>query len=275
MLKIGIVAHFEADTTVVKAKNVLNNLSQQTDYQCFNTEKAVIEALETGAVAVAILPLDAVPTTLPTGLVIAALTERALPRTLLGYTPAAADADRILGVKEGVQVGTLSALAAQQFLDIRPDGLPLVFHTPQDLWGAYEKGAVEAILIPETHFLAAALTASGGLSWPIHPRELMPQPGAGTAAFLTAVEDKPTRRLLRDVHPSPVSWATNIERTLLKHTADIAAYCEVDSLNNYHLWAAALVDNQLVSTRCSQSTSFQLADICLQELGIPVATPDV
>ena len=98
----------------------------------------------------------------------------------------------------------------------------------------------------------------------ISPKEFVPEAGRGVAAFLTAEDDKTTRRLLKPLHHPAVSAVTNIERQVKRLFEDenIGAYCLKDENNNYHLWAVALVSGKVRRTRLSQSTHFEMAERC-------------
>ena len=60
----------------------------------------------------------------------------------------------------------------------------------------------------------------------------------------------------------------NIERKLKKlfEDKDIAAFCEKDANENYHLYAAALVNDNVKRCRVSQSTFFELAETAFNKL---------
>ena len=274
MLKIGCVAGFEADLSVLEAKRVLKDSLQNIDFQFFNSENELVSALAGGELAVALLPLDVVPLALPQGLVITALMARVLPRTDLFFRPAAADSTQPLGLKSGLKMGVLTGMAAQQILDFQADVAVSHYATVSALVADFESGVLESVLLPQNLGAAVALSAAGVSALSLHPRECVPAPGAGTVALLAAAEDRSVRRLLQPLHQPMVAWATNIERKMAQYQPDVAAYCEVDGLNNYHVWAAAVVDGGLKRARWSQSTAFQLPEYCLQELGFAVALPE-
>lgn len=175
--------------------------------------KEIDEALLDGRADLAVHSLKDVPTRLPDGLTIAAVTERADPRDVLvgpaGQRPTLAD------LPAGARIGTSSLRRRAQLKHRRPD-LEIV-----DLRGnlntrfaRLDEGAYDAIL------LAAAgvdrLGWSDRISERLDPPEWLPAVGQGALAIVARHDDIRIARLLEPLHHGPTAICISAERTFLR-----------------------------------------------------------
>ncbi|NJN33901.1 MAG: hypothetical protein HC817_06280 [Saprospiraceae bacterium] len=131
------------------------------------------------------------------------------------------------------------------------------------------KGEFEAMILST---ISATVSGIDGFEFEqiaINPRELIVDPGQGFVVFLTSEEDIPTRRFLKQMHKSEVVPVVNSERRLkqlFKDVDTLAAHCYRDNAGNFHLQAAALIENELRIRRVSQTTAFEIAERCYEQL---------
>jgi hydroxymethylbilane synthase len=192
--------------------------------------KELDEALLRGDADLAVHSLKDVPTRLPDGLVIAAVTEREDPRDVLigreGISGGLAD------LPPGARVGTSSLRRRAQLHAARPDVEVL------DLRGnlntrlaKLDAGDYDAIV------LAAAgvrrLGWSGRISAHLDPPAWLPAVGQGALAVVTRGDAGGVMDLLRPLHHPPTAAATTAERAFLRALeggcqVPIGALAEVD-----------------------------------------------
>ncbi len=173
--------------------------------------KELDEALQRGDADLAVHSLKDVPTRLPEGLVLAAVTERADPRdVLLAREPGAT----LAGLPAGARVGTSSLRRRSQLGATRPD-LDVV-----DLRGNLNTRLAR---LDAGDYHAIVLAAAGvlRLGWAervseyLDPRVFLPAVGQGALAVVCRADDAETRALLRPLHHLPTAAATTAERAFL------------------------------------------------------------
>lgn len=235
----------------------------------FDSEKDLMNALSAGKVAVVPRPMRELSITLPNGIVITAVSERQMTSQSLIIPKKNTDENQLLFLKQHAKVNLQNDISRLQFIEFRAD-LVAETHdlTPLQSIEKLNQGDFDACVIPSISVQVMALSSDDCTIIPFSPKELITEPGHGITAFLTAADDLTTRRQLKVLHTPSVSALSNVERRLkqLFNDTDIAAYCEKDRANNYHLWAAAIINNELKKTRLSQSTHFELAERCYEKL---------
>ncbi|MFQ5783966.1 MAG: hydroxymethylbilane synthase [Alphaproteobacteria bacterium] len=173
--------------------------------------KEIEQALQSGAVDVAVHSMKDVPTWLPDGLAVAALLPRGDPRDAL-LAPAA---DSIAGLARGAVVGTASVRRQAQLLSKRPDLRVTLFrgnvHTRLRKLAA---GEVDATLLAWAGLVRLGLAAEAGAT-PLDPAEMLPAAAQGAIGAECRADDERTRRLLAAISHAPTEAAIAAERALL------------------------------------------------------------
>ena len=255
-------------------QDIIEKIKQKADIAYFENEKDLINALSNGAIAVVPRPMRDLPTQLPNGIVISGVSERPLMSLCLIISKDKVEENKFLSLKEGAIVSLQSNINRLQFLELRSDVVAETHHlTPVQTFEKLQSGDFDACVISSVGAKVMDISDANYAVIPFSPKEFITEPGHGIAAYLTAEDDLTTRRLIKPLHYPSVSAVSNVERRLkqLFNDVDIAAYCERDRANNYHLWAAAIINNELKKTRLSQSTHFELAERCFEKLHQPIA----
>lgn len=250
-------------------QDIGEKIKQKAEIAYFEHEKDLINALANGTISIAPRPMRDLPTKLPNGIVISGVSERHITSLCLIISKTKVDESKFLSLKECAIVSLQSNINRLQFLELRNDVVAEIHElTPVQTFEKLQSGDIDACVISSMATKVMEITASDFVVIPFSPKEFITEPGHGIAAYLTAEEDLTTRRLLKPLHHPSVSAVSNVERRLkqLFNDIDIAAYCEKDRANNYHLWAAAIINNELKKKRLSQSTHFELAERCFEKL---------
>jgi hydroxymethylbilane synthase len=187
-------------------------------------------ALLDGRIDVAVHSLKDLPTTLPPGLVLAAVPERADPAEVL--VTREPSVTTLAALAPGAKIGTSSLRRSAQLRYLRPD-LAIVAlrgNVPTRL----------AKVAEGRDGLAAALVAAAGLerlalgariAARLDPLEVMPAPGQGALGLEVRSDDERARRALAPLEDRASARAVAAERSLLAALgggcqAPVAAYCE-------------------------------------------------
>lgn len=175
--------------------------------------KELDEALLDGRADLAVHSLKDVPTRLPEGLTLAAVTERADPRDVL-LCPTGVHHD-LRSLPAGSVVGTSSLRRQAQLRSIRPDV------TVADLRGnlntrlaRLDAGDYTAILLAAAGVLR--LGWESRISTFLEPDEWLPAVGQGALGLVARADDGPLIELLRDLDHAPTLIATTAERVFLR-----------------------------------------------------------
>jgi len=232
------------------------------------------DSLLRGDVDMAVHSMKDLPTISPEGLVLTAVSYRANPTDMLIICPDCTDESLPLRLKKGARVGTSSARRKAQLLSARPD-LEMVDirgNVPTRL-GKLMTSQFDAIVLASAGIERLELDLSAFPTVELNPKEFVPAPAQGVLAFQTNAMDFDTRRLLKEIHNSEVSRATNIERKALKLMnggcqMPFGVYCEQDKQGNYHVWAAKAEswNSPVVRVNVSSSTTYGLAEKIVEEL---------
>jgi porphobilinogen deaminase len=249
MLKIGkIAAQSAANLTL----DILKSNHIEAQIIPFKTDAEAYIALQSADIQMVAKPMQHLESSLPTGIVITALSARQKAGATLYIHPKAVGTGGGLSLKTGVKIRVNTLLEQVQLSAFDPD------------WKVILSGDADAFLA--TDDIANDLKINDLDTFYLNPKELIPLAGQGVIAYLTRKEDIPTRKILQSIHHPQVSACTNIERTVknlfLKRglTGSIGAYCERDAHENFHLWVC---DATGKTVRVSQNTHFGLAETAL------------
>jgi hydroxymethylbilane synthase len=203
--------------------------------------KEIEEALAAGSVDLAVHSLKDLPTELPPGFEIAAITEREDPRDAF----CSRKYPNIEGLPQGARVGTSSLRRQAQLKAIRPDLdiHPLRGNVDTRL-RRLEQGEYAAIILA-----AAGLKRLGKMELvkQIIPAEMMcPAAGQGALGIEIREGDDATRQHLEFLNDPAARAATTCERALLNRLGGgcqvpIGALATVHSAGNAHVAADAFV----------------------------------
>ncbi|HVG29819.1 MAG TPA: hydroxymethylbilane synthase [Pyrinomonadaceae bacterium] len=177
--------------------------------------KEIEEALLAERIDIAVHSLKDLPTTLPEGLAVAAVTEREDPRDAL-VLPAGREggAASVAGLRAGAVVGTSSPRRQAQLRHLRPD-IEL-----KDLRGnvdtrlkKLDAGWYDAIVLASAGL--RRLGFEGRISASIDPAEMLPAVGQGALGIETRAADGATNELVALLDDAPTRAACTAERSLL------------------------------------------------------------
>ncbi|MBL7817244.1 MAG: hypothetical protein JNL70_19635 [Saprospiraceae bacterium] len=259
ILKVGILPHAEKTPFADFIHQTLSEGNIDAEFQYFSYAKDAVKAVLEGDIAAYACPFHFTPIELPMGLVIAALSKRKSAQTCLVHSLAEQRVDKKVFTHSDIDCSIMQYL--QPNYDVKKNDQPISNMI------CLQSAQCDAVVMSSSDTEILSL----GAEWVIQPfsvREFTPAAGQGVACFITNEEDLTTRRLLKTIHHPSVSAVTNIERTvqkmLLSHSVN--AYCERDTMGNYHLWAAAVINGELRKTRVSQSTTFGMAEKAVEQL---------
>ena len=236
--------------------------------------KEIEDALLRGDIDLAVHSMKDLPTTSPEGLSVTAVSYREDPADWLILRPETSFTDGILKLKDQAVVGTSSARRKAQLLDFRPDlQLKDIRGNVPTRLNKLREGQFDAILLAAAGLKRLDLDLSDLIVVPMNVREFVPAPAQGVLAYQVNTDDVATRKLLRAIHHSDVSAATNVERKVLRLMEGgchmpLGAYCEKDEQGNFHLWVAmaAQWNSPVIRLQQSSSTSHLLAEKVVEEL---------
>jgi porphobilinogen deaminase len=243
------------------------NLDSQIVY--YRSDKDLFDALLLGEIQITTKGLKDLPTTLPEGVNIAALSERGVATNSLFFAIKNKEEKNLFGLKTNAKVWVNSEINRAQMQTFRDD---LVFEvkdlSPMEAIDALREDTYDACILTTVTIDIVGLNSDEFHTVQFSPKEFITEPGQAVVAFLTAEEDITTRKTIKQFHHKNVALVTNIERKVkqLFNDKDVVAYCQHDAGGNYHLWAAAIINGKLKRTRLSHSTSFELAERCFDAL---------
>lgn len=175
--------------------------------------KELDEALLSGAADLAVHSLKDVPTRLPHGLVIAAITVREDPRDVLILAPGVTGS--LAALPAGARVGTSSLRRRAQLQARRPDLEVL------DLRGnlntrlaKLDRGEYEGIILAAAGVLR--LGWEDRISEILDPADWLPAVGQGALAVVARADDEAVLERLRPLEHAPTAAATTAERAFLR-----------------------------------------------------------
>ena len=178
--------------------------------------KELEEALVANRIDIAVHSLKDLPTLLPAGLAITAITEREDPRDALvlpAGTPAAGAS--LAALPQGAVVGTSSLRRQAQLKHLRPD------ITIKDLRGnvdtrlrKLDAGDYSAIILASAGLRRLGLAAR--ISAPVAPDVMLPAVAQGALGIETRADDADTNALVSLLDHGPTRAACTAERALLR-----------------------------------------------------------
>ena len=170
--------------------------------------KEIEEALLDGRIDVAVHSLKDLPTSLPEGLVLAAVPLRHDPREALVNGASLAD------LPAGTRVGTSSLRRIAQVRFLRPDleVVPLRGNVPTRVRKVEMREGLDAALLAIAGLERLGLGNKGSV---IDPLDVMPAPGQGALGIEIRADDKKTAKQLLPLHDSASAVAVSAERALL------------------------------------------------------------
>ncbi len=261
-LRIGVQMEPWAKLFGIYTQSFLKDKDIDSQLILYRDNQELSNALLSAEVNICPVGLKDLPTTMPEGTTIAALSERDDVRQCLVLPRSVAERADISTLK-GLKIGVCSNVHAAQMAWLFPETTVEV-HNLMPLEGieAMRNGTFDGGIMTIVTTKLLAMRDEEWVIRPFSPREFVPEAGQGVACLVVATEDIATRRLLKKVHIPSVALATNVERTLKKmfNDTNIAAYCERDKMGNYHFSAAAIVNGVLRKIRLSQSTTIGLAE---------------
>lgn len=240
--------------------------------------KEIEEQLLQGNVDLAVHSMKDLPTTMPEGLVISAVSYRENPADWLIIKKEAVAEEQLLKLKPNAIVGTSSARRKAQLLDFRSD-IQL-----QDIRGnvptrlrKLDEGQFDAIMLAAAGITRLEIDVSNYHIIKFDPREFVPAPAQGVLAYQVNKDDTEIRRLLMRLHDRDVAQAVKIERKVLNlfeggcHMP-LGVYCRIDQMGNYHVWAAKANEwnAPLQRVQLSMSTAADLPERVLEAFNTPI-----
>jgi hydroxymethylbilane synthase len=177
--------------------------------------KEIEEALLDHRIDVAVHSLKDLPTRLPEGLHLCAITEREDARDALVVGPhLQGRVNSISQLPAGARVGTSSLRRAAQLRHLRPDLQLLELRgNVETRLRKLDQGAYDAIILASAGLLR--LGFGERITERIDPELLLPAPGQGALGLETRIEDERTNFLLEVLNHWPTRNATEAERAVL------------------------------------------------------------
>ena len=134
-------------------------------------------------------------------------------------------------------------------------------------------GEVDAVVLAAAGLTRLKLDLTAYKVVKLHPREFVPAPAQGVMAYQVKKSRKEIQQVIRQVHVPSTAVLTNVERTILKSLQGgchlpLGAYCEVDELGYYHVWAAyaPTISDTVKQVKVSLSTVDGLAAAVVEQL---------
>ncbi len=211
--------------------------------------KEIEEALLERHVDLAVHSLKDLPTTLPDGLHLAAITKREDPRdALIVNRRLVSRVNSLLSLPVQPRIGTSSPRRAAQIRLLRPDAQIFELRgNVETRLRKLEEGEYDAIILAAAGLNRLGFSARITQFIPIN--QLLPAVGQGALGIETCIEDERTNFLLEGLNHWPTRNAVEAERALLKGlgggcAVPIAAYAQVEGkAENAPLQLEALVCN--------------------------------
>ncbi len=261
-LRIGVRMEPWAKLFGVYTQGFLKDHGIESQLVLYHDHQELANALLSAEINIFPTGLKDLPTTLPEGTTIAALSARDDVRQCLVLPHFVAEKTDLATMK-GLTIGVCDTISQAQLLALYPE-LKAEIHDMLPLEGieAMRSGRFDGGIMTTVTAKVLAMREDEWLIRHINAREFVPEAGQGVACLVAATDDLATRRLLKTVHNQAVAMATNVERTLKKMFDDcnIAAHCERDKMGNYHFSAATVVNGTLRKIRLSRSTTVGLAE---------------
>ena len=262
------------DITIIKTKgDKIQNVSfDKMEGKGFFT-KEIEDALLNEDIDLAIHSHKDLPTLMPDGLTVAAVSYREKVNDLLLIHPNAYDKSQYLGMKKGSKLGTSSYRRSSQIEAYRPDVniVALRGNVPTRLNKLIE-GQYDAIILAGAGVGRLNLNLHGMIAIELDPKIFIPAPAQGVLALQCREKDTELIKLLEKLNHNDVKNVISIERTVLRKFdggCQIALGVYAEKINNlYHCYASWSPDLKSVPYYfVDQSTEKKsLAESCFQKL---------
>jgi len=234
----------EADLKIIKTQGdkILNLRLDKLEGKGFFT-KELEEELLGGTIDIAVHSHKDLPTVHPTGLTIAAVTEREDPAELLLILKDCVDISQNLSLKTGAMVGTSSNRRKAQLLALRPDLNieDLRGNVPTRI-GKLRDEDYDAIMIARAGVNRLNIDLSEFHVEVIDPVELVPAPAQGALAIQIRENDAELFELLQQIHHKETADEIGVERKVLNlfeggcHMP-LGCYCKKED-GLYEVWTS-------------------------------------
>ncbi len=206
-----------ADIIIIKTAGdrfLDQSLQGQADKGFFTKE--IEDELLAGRVDLAVHSLKDLPTTLPAGLALGAVSRRAAVADLLLVHPAAHAPGRPLPVKAGGKLGATSLRRQSLVRRFAPDLEPLMLrgNVPTRL-DKLRRGDYDAIIIARAGIDRLGLSLDGLLAYELDPRVWLPAAGQAVLGLEIREGDSLMRERLQGFHDETSFRAVTLERGLL------------------------------------------------------------
>jgi hydroxymethylbilane synthase len=180
--------------------------------------KEIELALIQGEVDLAVHSHKDLETTPPTGLVIAAVSEREDPSELLLIRNEAHDISQTFELKEGARIGTSSARRQSLLRNFRDDLLieELRGNVPTRI-EKLRSGQYDAILLAKAGVSRLNLDTSDLITLTLNPKEFVPAPAQGVLGLQVREADSQTYEWVRKLNYAPSEHCIHIEREVLRN----------------------------------------------------------
>jgi hydroxymethylbilane synthase len=178
--------------------------------------KEIEDALIERRIDLAVHSLKDLPTTLPEGLHIAAITEREDVRDgLIVSEPLRSKVKKIADLPKGARVGTSSLRRRAQLLSNRPDLQVLELRGNVDTrLRKLDEGQYDAIILASAGLIR--LGFGDRITARIEPEEMLTAVGQGALGIEARIDDEKTNSLLTPLNHWPTRHATEAERAVLR-----------------------------------------------------------
>ncbi len=196
--------------------------------------KEIEQALLDNSIDLAVHSHKDLETNPPSGLIIAAVSDRENPADVLLIHPNAVDETQVWGLKEGAVVGTSSARRKSQLIGLREDVeiKDLRGNVPTRL-GKLVAGDYDAILLAKAGIDRLQLDLQGMKEVVLDPTEFIPAPAQGVLALQIRSNDTQLMNFIQPLNNEDVQTRIALERTLLNRLnggcqLPLGAYCPED-----------------------------------------------
>jgi hydroxymethylbilane synthase len=196
--------------------------------------KEIEQALLDNSIDLAVHSHKDLETNPPSGLIIAAVSDRENPADVLLIHPNAVDETQVWGLKEGAVVGTSSARRKSQLIGLREDVeiKDLRGNVPTRL-GKLMAGDYDAILLAKAGIDRLQLDLQGMKEVVLDPTEFIPAPAQGVLALQIRSNDTQLMNFIQPLNNEDVQTRIALERTLLNRLnggcqLPLGAYCPED-----------------------------------------------
>jgi hydroxymethylbilane synthase len=207
-----------AELVVIKTRGdkEVDRPFQQMEGKGFFT-KEIEEALLEGRIDVAVHSLKDLPTSLPAGLALDAVPERADPCEALVVRAGEGkgQAAGLLQLATGTRIGTSSLRRIAQLKHLRPDLqiVPLRGNVPTRVRKVRDGDGLDAALLALAGLSRLGLEAA--IAARVDPLQVMPAPGQGALGLEVRADDRRSRDLLHPLEHASTAQAVAAERALL------------------------------------------------------------